>query len=210
MIMAICGTKIGEKYMDTNFPYSDLALYNQIEEAYGKVVYTYTTQIIHAGRLHKKYQALKWAQLILSAVSTGGFIGTLITNRLLLNWIGGICSTILLVLTAYFKDIDLSTVYKLHLETSNKLWLLREQYLSLLTDFPTLSREEVVSRRDNLQKLVANVYDSAPLTDNKSYTLAQKALKENESQFFSRQELNQILPERLRKSDISPKNVNSR
>ena len=105
----------------------------------------------------------------------------------------------LLVLTAYFKDSDLSAIYKLHLDTSNKLWLLREQYLSLLTDFPTLPREDVVSRRDDLQERVAAVYASAPLTDNKSYSLAQKALKENESQFFSRQELNKMLPETLRK-----------
>ena len=185
--------------MDTNFLNSDFTLYNQIEEAYGKVVYTYTTQVIHAGRLHKKYTALKWIQLILSAVSTGGFIGTLITNQILLTWVGGICSTILLVLTAYFKDTDLSAIHKLHLDTSNKLWLLREQYLSLLTDFPTLSREDIVSRRDDLQERVAKVYGSAPLTDDKSYSLAQKALKENESQFFSRQELNQMLPETLRK-----------
>lgn len=185
--------------MEANSQLCDITLYNQIEEAYGKVVYTYTTQVIHAGRLHTKYTALKWGQLILSAVSTGGFIGVLISNQILLTWLGGICSTILLVLTAYFKDSDLSAIYKLHLDTSNKLWLLREQYLSLLTDFPTLPREDVVSRRDDLQERVAAVYASAPLTDNKSYSLAQKALKENESQFFSRQELNKMLPETLRK-----------
>lgn len=185
--------------MEANSQFCDNTLYNQIEEAYGKVVYTYTTQVIHARRLHNKYTVLKWWQLILSAVSSGGFIGTLITDQILLAWVGGICSTILLVLTAYFKDTDLSAVHKLHLDTSNKLWLLREQYLSLLTDFSTLSREEIVSRRDDLQERVSEVYVSAPLTDNKSYSLAQKALKENESQFFSRQELNQMLPETLRK-----------
>lgn len=189
--------------MEANSQLCDTTLYNQIEEAYGKVVYTYTTQVIHAGRLHKKHTVLKWGQLILSAISTGGFIGTLISDQILLTWVGGICSTLLLVLTAYFKDTDLSAVHKLHLDTSNKLWLLREQYLSLLTDFPTLSREDIVSRRDDLQERVAAVYASAPLTDNRSYSLAQKALKENESQFFSRQELNQMLPETLRKQ---PKN----
>lgn len=185
--------------METNSLQSDTALYAQIEEAYGKVMYTYTTQVIHAGRLHKRNTTLKWGQLILSAISTGGFIGSLITNQILLTWVGGICSTALLILTAYFKDTDLSAVHKLHLEASNKLWLLREMYLSLLTDFSTLSREEIVSRRDDLQERVAKVYASAPLTDNKSYSLAQKALKENESQFFSRQELNKMLPEALRR-----------
>ena len=189
--------------METNSQPCDAALYNQIEEVYGKVVYTYTTQVIHAGRLHKRYKALKWGQLFLSAVSTGGFIGTLISNQILLTWVGGICSTMLLILTAYFKDSDFSADHKRHLDVSNRLWFLREQYLSLLTDFPLLSREEIVCRRDELQERVAKVYDNAPLTDSKSYSLAQKALKESESQFFSRQELNQILPESLRKGEIS-------
>lgn len=186
--------------MEANSLQSDNVLYSQIEEAYGKVMYTYTTQVIHAGRLQKRNIALKWGQLILSAVSTGGFIGTLITNQILLTWVGGICSTALLILTTYFKDVDLSAVHKKHLNTSNQLWLLRELYLSLLTDFPTLSREQIVCKRDDLQLRVAKVYDDAPLTDAKSYSMAQKALKENESQFFTREELNQILPESLRKS----------
>lgn len=176
------------------------ALYNQIEEAYGKLVYTYTTQVIHAGRLHGRNTILKWVQIILSAVSTGGFIATIVTNQILLTWISGICSTVLLVLTAYFKEADLSTIHKKHLETSNRLWLLREQYLSLLTDFPTLSVNEIVTKRDELQLRVAKIYDEAPLTDAKSYSLAQKALKENEAQFFSREELNKMLPESLRKT----------
>lgn len=186
--------------METNSRPYDATLYNQIEEAYGKVVYSYTTQVIHASRLYKRYQSLKWWQLILSAISTGGFLGTVITKEVFLTWIGGICSTLLLILTAYFKDSNLSDIYQKHLETSNQLWLLREQYLSLLTDFPELSREDVVHRRDNLQERVAKVYDEAPLTDQESYALAQKALKEDESQFFSREELNKMLPERLRKS----------
>ncbi|WP_455611522.1 SLATT domain-containing protein [Cloacibacillus porcorum] len=186
--------------MEANSQHYDSALYNQLEEAYGKVVYSYTTQVIHAGRLHERYKALKWGQLILSAVSTGGFIGTLVSNKILLTWVGGVCSTVLLVLTAYFKESDLSANHKRHLDTSNHLWLLREQYLSLLTDFSTLSREEIVSRRDELQVRVADVYDEAPLTDAKSYSLAQKALKENESLFFTRNELNQMLPESLRKT----------
>lgn len=185
--------------MEANSQYYDSALYNQIEDAYGKLVYTYTTQIIHAGRIYKRYIGLKWSQIILSAISTGGFIGTLITNQILLTWIGGICSTILLILNAYFKDIDLSNIYKKHLETSNQLWLLREQLLSLLTDFPALSREDVVIRRDSLQSQLAKAYNNAPLTDSKSYSMAQDALKHNEAQFFTRDELNKLLPESLRR-----------
>lgn len=175
------------------------ALYNQIEDAYGKVVYTYTTQIIHATRLHKRNTVLKWCQLVLSAIATGGFIGTLISNQIILTWVGGLCSTALLVLTAYFKDVDISSLYKKHFDTSNRLWLLREQYLSLLIDFESLSKKEIINQRDALQMCASEIYNSAPMTDSKSYAKAQQALKENESQFFSKEELDKMLPQHLRK-----------
>lgn len=92
---------------ESSRPY-DLAFYNQIEEAYQKVVYTHTTQVIHAGRFYKPYKMLKWGQLILSAISTGGFTGTPISYQIVLTQVGGICSTAFLIQTAYFKDIDLS------------------------------------------------------------------------------------------------------
>ena len=41
----------GGRYMETSSQLHKDALYSTLEDAYGKVVYTYTTQIIHAGRL---------------------------------------------------------------------------------------------------------------------------------------------------------------
>ncbi len=185
--------------METDSHEHDSALYSQLEDSYGKINYSYTTQVIKASGLKKQDNILKWLQMILSALSTGGFISSLITNNTVSVWVSGLCSTMLLVLTAYFKDNNLSFTYQKHLDTSNKLWLIREQYLSLLTDFDTLSREEVTERRNTLQEKAAKIYEEAPLTDDKSYSLAQKALKNNESQFFSREELNLMLPENLRK-----------
>ena len=178
--------------------YKDV-LYSTLEEAYGKVVYTYTTQVIHAGRLKRRNTILKWLQIILSAVSTGGFLGSVITNQTALVWVGGICSTALLVLTAYFKDSDFSNTYARHHITSNSLWTGREEYLALLTDFDVLTTEEITKKRDDLRKKTSKIYENAPLTDARSYAVAQKAIKKGESQFFSREELNQMLPEKLRK-----------
>lgn len=59
--------------MEANSQQHKDVLYSTLEEAYGKVVYTYTTQVIHAGRLKRRNTVLKWVQIILSAVSTGGF-----------------------------------------------------------------------------------------------------------------------------------------
>ncbi len=185
--------------MELNSQSYEEKLYTQIEDAYGKLLYSYTTQIIHAGRIERKHQVIKWTQIILSAISTGGFIGTVASSEMTLIWVGGICSTVLLVLITYLKDVDLASLYLKHLETSNQLWSVREEYISLLTDFSNLTVENIVFKRDDLQKKTASIYASAPITDSKSYEMAQKALKENEAQYFTREELNKMLPISLRK-----------
>lgn len=188
----------GEKYMVANSQqYKEV--YNQIEEAYGKIVYTYTTHIIQASRIKKKNAFLKWSEIILSAISAGGFLATVITDTAVLSWIGGLCSTALLVLSSYFKEVDLVQVQKEHLNTSNKLWILREDYLSLLIDFDKTDYEAIKETRKRLKEEVAEVYNNAPITDEKSYTLAKEELQKKESQFFTRDELNNILPIELRK-----------
>ena len=75
-------------------------LYSQIQEEYGKLVYTYTCHFKMADRLSKRNFWIKWGQIGLSAISTGGFLGVLISNEQILLWAGGLCSTALLALTS--------------------------------------------------------------------------------------------------------------
>ncbi len=174
------------------------ALLVQIREAYGRVVYTYTSHIKMMNRLTKRNKKIKYTQIALSAVSTGGFIGAVITNETILTVIGGIFSTILLAINLFFKDFNLTEEIKQHQVASDNLWLIREEYISLLTDFCILTEAEIITKRDDLQKRTYELYKQSPKTDAKSYSDAQKALKTEEEQFFTEAELDKILPEHLR------------
>lgn len=176
-------------------------LYSQIQEEYGKVVYTYTCHHKFADRISEKNVRIKVGQIVLSAVSTGGFLGTLITNQQLLVWVGGLCSTVLLMLNAYLKDKDLASEKNEHLKAANSLWKIREEYLSLLTDFDVLTDSEIIAKRDALIDRCADLYARTPATDSKSYAAAQRALKSEEEQFFTQEELNKMLPQHLRKEE---------
>ncbi|MBO5623848.1 MAG: SLATT domain-containing protein [Butyrivibrio sp.] len=174
-------------------------IYQQVQEQYGKLVYTYTCHLKRAATLKKESNRFKWAQIILSAISTGGFIATVVTDQAKLAWIGGIVSTLLLVVSGYLKDKDFAAEQKSHIDTASKLWPIREEYLSLLTDFDELSEEDIVGKRDKLMSRTAKVYENAPQTDEKAYADAQDALKNKEEQFFTQEELNVMLPAHLRK-----------
>lgn len=183
--------------METNSHYKQ-ALQVQIREAYGRVVYTYTTHLKMMNRLVEKNNIIKYAQIVLSAISTGGFIGAIITNEEALTCIGGLFSTILLAINLFFKDFNLVSEIKQHRDASDELWMVREDYISLLTDFEVLSEAEIVSKRDLLQKQTFEIYKTAPKTDSKSYSDAKRALKTEEEQFFTPEEIDQMLPAHLR------------
>jgi len=170
----------------------------QIREAYGRVVYTYTTHLKFMNNLKNKLMKLKQTQIFLSAVSSGGFLATVFLDKIVLSWVSGIVSIILLVINLYFKDFNLSDEIKQHQVASDRLWLIREKYISLLTDMNELSVEEIKIIRDELQDAVSEVYSSSPKTDSKSYKQAQNALKNEDEQFFKSEEIDKMLPEHLR------------
>ena len=84
--------------------------------------------------------------------------------------------------------------------SANEAWLIREDYISLLTDFDQLQDSEITSKREELKHRVYELYKKCPKTDAKSYKQAQKALKKEEEQFFTAEEIDKILPQHLRHS----------
>jgi hypothetical protein len=175
-------------------------LYQQIQEQYGKLLYTFTCHLKKAAALKKECNRYKWMQIVLSAISTGGFIATVVTDQAKLAWIGGIVSTLLLIINGYLKDKDFAAEQKEHTDTASKLWPIREEYISLMTDFEELPDQTIVSRRDDLMGKTAKIYEAAPQTDEKAFAAAQNALKNKQEQFFTQEELNVMLPMHLRRT----------
>lgn len=171
----------------------------QIREAYGKLVYTYTTHHKMADTLSRRNTAIGIFQIVLTSVSTVGFLSTVIGNQRILAAVAGCTAALSLGLNIYMRGRNYATDIQANRETADALWRVREDYLSLLTDFPTLSDEEIRAKRDSLQKRTADIYDTAPITSNDAYRKAQKALKEEEYQSFTDEEIDAMLPARLRK-----------
>lgn len=185
--------------MEQDSRFYRVKLYDQIEEAYDKVVYTYTVQHKQADIIFKRNSRLKLFQIILSAVTSCGLFAILLGASESLNRINAGLSTAALALSYYLSIASLDIQEQKHLSTANSLWLIREKYLSLLTDFEVLSSGDIIKKRDELMLEVSKIYNGAPKTSDDAYEKAQKALKENEEQYFTREEKNMLVPERLRK-----------
>ena len=109
-------------------------LEGQLRECYGRIVYSHKTHEKCSDLLLSRLSTIKLWQIILSAVTTGGFIATVFGAGNIGVIVGIIISTSLLILNAYTKNYDLGEISQKHKQAANDLWLIREKYFSLLTD----------------------------------------------------------------------------
>ena len=174
-------------------------LESQIREAYGRVTYSQTGHDKFIKRTVKLEDRIKVAQIVLSAITTSGFVVAIFSDDNNASILGAIVSLALLILNTYIKNFDLSGIAQEHKKASDLLWKIREEYVSLLTDFEMLDANAIRNKRDELQERTSEVYSNSPITDAKSYTAAQKALKTEEEQTFSEEEIDIMLPNSIRR-----------
>lgn len=183
-------------------PESRRILEGQLRESYGRVVYSHKAQEKCADILLTKLARVKFWQIVLSAITTGGFVAAVFDKSKTAVVLGTIFSTCLLALNSYTKDYDLGELAQKHKQAAADLWFIRESYLSLLVDLRMGEKplEALQSARDDLVDKLKAVYDGAPSTTYAAYREAQKALKESEDMTFSDQEIDAFLPNELKRS----------
>lgn len=178
-------------------------LESQVRECFGRCAYTHKTHEKMAERCVARFRFVKWLQIILSALTTGGAVGVLFDrSSAFYPYATAALAMSLLILNSYVKDLDPGLAAQKHREAASDIWNVREAYLSLLTDIrdSTFALGDLRRRRDELQSQLYKIYRSAPNTDSKAYGKAQDALKNKEDLTFSDAEVDAFLPEPLRRS----------
>lgn len=191
-----------EPHSQTNdTPDSKAILEGQLRECFGRVVYSHKTHEKCADILLSRLSRIKLWQIILSATTTAGFIAAILGVGKVGALVGTIVSAIMLVLNAYTKDYDLGELSQKHRQAGADLWMIREKYLSLITDLRMGEKpiEMLQDERDGLLHELYSVYSGAPSTTYSAYKKAQEALQKFEEMTFSDEEIDAFLPKELRK-----------
>ena len=191
-----------EPHSQTNdTPDSRSILEGQLRECFGRVVYSHKTHEKCADILLLRLSRIKLWQIILSAMTTGGFIAAGFGAGKIGVLVGLLVSTVLLVLNAYTKNYDLGELSQKHRQAGADLWIIREKYLSLIADLRMGEKpiETLQKERDDLLEQLYSVYSGAPSTTYQAYKKAQEALKQFEDMKFSDEEINAFLPKELKK-----------
>lgn len=177
-------------------------LEGQLRECYGRVVYSHKTHEKCADILLGRHSLIKALQIMLSALTTAGFVSTFFeATSTVGKTIGFVLSAALLVLTSYTKDYDLGELAQKHKQAASDIWLLRERYFSLLTDLAARARplDELRKERDELVTALHAAYAGSPSTTHKAYSKAQEALKRHQDMTFSDAEIDAFLPAELKR-----------
>lgn len=174
----------------------------QIRECFGRVVYSHKTHEKCADILLARLSWLKHTQIVLSVLVSGTLLTELNGTHASKGVVPAILSTVLVFINLYFKNYNYGQIAQTHKETADRLWNIRESYLSLLTDLTAdiLTTSQITDRRDKLQKELATVYSRAPRTNSSAYRKAQQALQYNEDLTFSTEEIDAFLPAILKKA----------
>lgn len=181
---------------------SEYIVEGQLRECYGRAVYSHKTHEKCTDILLSRLSNIKLIQIILSAITTGSFLSTIMGTGNEAAVIGMFMSTCLLILNAYTKDYDIGELAEKHKQAANDIWLIREKYLSLITDLAAGNKpqDEVQAERNQLVVELHAVYAGSPSTTYKAYKKAQTALQKNEELTFSDEEINAFLPKHLRRN----------
>lgn len=176
-------------------------LEDQIRECYGKLVWTYTTHQKCVDILEKKSKRIKFLKISLNSISATGLVSYIITNQTWLPITTIIFTTLALFLDIYTLSYDIDKEINSHVDMINKLWNIRESYLSLLVDIKSncISIKEIMKKRDELQELLNSVYENGPRTNPKAYKKASVALKINEDMTLHDEEVDSFLPGSLKR-----------
>lgn len=191
-----------EQHSQTNdSPESRRVLEAQLRECFGRVVYSHKTHEKCADILLSRLSAIKLWQIILSAITTGGFIAAVFGAGRIGAVVGVLVSTVLLVLNAHTKNYDLGELAQKHKQAANDLWLIREKYLSMITDLVIGEKAlgKLQEERDTLLEELHSVYSGAPSTTFQAYKKAREALKTYEDMTFTDQEIDAFLPKELKR-----------
>ena len=174
----------------------------QLREAFGRVVYTHKAHEKQADILLARLSKIKLGQIVLPAISTGGFVSMLVGTGWWGSLTGAICSAVLLALNLYTRNYDLGKQAQLHRDAAINIWSIREKYYSLITDLAMgcESLSDMQRNRDALADELKGIYVNLPSTTEAAYKKAHKALNLQEEMTFSVAEVDAFLPKVLRRT----------
>ena len=182
----------------------NLTLLDHLRLTFGHVVYSHKVHTEQATRLARLTHYLRTALLALMLSTLGlAVMANFGWERVAMPAVA-VLAGLSLGLFVYWTTSGTEGLSQAHRVCSVKLWVIRERYRALLADLADnrLTPEAARDERDALMRELHAIYDDAPLTDASTYQTARQSLSAAGAAALSDEEIDQFLPEPLRKTVV--------
>ncbi|MCR8711084.1 SLATT domain-containing protein [Aliarcobacter butzleri] len=172
-----------------------------IKRSLGNVIYSQKTQIMAIRRKSKYNICIKWLNIILVGIIFFVLFLQIFNQNDKYYLYAGIFFTVIETLFLIFQlSFNPEKEIIEHKITANRLWLMREKHLNLLTDIKNeiFDFKQNAIKRDELTNELNEIYKNAPQTSRSDYKKAEKALNTDEKPRADDEEMENFLPENLR------------
>lgn len=176
-------------------------------EFYAKLCYTHKTHEKQRELCSNQVRCVKWWNVIVVGLTTILAILGVVTSYKSLSILSGILASVSTAFVVYQLNFNPEKTEAEHRTVAKRLLSLRDQYLILIQKImvSSLSEKELEASIGALQKEVCTVYEYAPDTSPKAYSMAHRGINIDEEYTFKDGEIDALLPEKLRTGPLKEK-----
>lgn len=180
---------------------TDQPFLDTIRDSYGRVVYTHKIHEKQREILSRDHEIYKWGRIIVVTLTASGALAVLITDQQGYAIATAVLGFTALLITLYGMGHNFEKSIYGDRRAARELWTVRETYLHLISDLVSerITEDEAAPIRDALTKELNRIYRDAPDTSSRAYNKTRKALKIDEEMTFSDPEIDEFLPDSLKK-----------
>lgn len=183
-----------------------LSLADHLRLTFGHIIYSHKTHTMTAQRHARWDRWLKAAEAVLllaTAVAAAVMGLTLNPSHAIVAATTATVGIFVLIVRLAF---DFERTATAHRACSSRLWLMREEFRSVLSDLKdgAITIEAARARRDALMERLHRIYEYAPPLDREQYQSARQSLKSVSEATLSDEEIDRFLPPSLQKPAESP------
>ena len=178
-------------------------LLSSIRKTYASVVWSHKIQEKQAEIYEAKYAWLEKLNIAAASLTSAGIIALIFTDQLWIKIGSALLSFITLFVTAIFKSFELPQIGKRNKETANKLISVRDELELLILKLKTeaASNSDILAKYEELVKKADEIYLAAPNTTPKAVERARQALKIQNDNTYTDDEIDSLLPMELREGN---------
>lgn len=178
-------------------------LEDSVRNTFGGVVWSHKIHEKQSDLYAKQYKWMETAKILAASLTSVGIVSLIFTNQMWLKVASALVSFVSVFVSAFFKSFDLQTMVSTHTSVAHRLLHIRDDLKLLLLRIHLGQRtvDELMQQYNELVKQVDEIYSDAPRTSDKAVEQARIALDIKHDNMFSDGEIDDNLPETLRRRE---------